>query len=419
MVMPLFTGLRPLLLGDDKPVGMPAVYKLMKHLRENGDEVEVAVVLDGLPGKKAIAEPEFDHASIQGINFHTLQLPYPKAFATLTKARIPTLKLAGALRMVHEYRELGRLTRLVRPDLIYANMTYGLVSGVIGKLHGIPVVLRSYGTELGNALSPFPEGGWRLALHEPVSVLTFRASFKYLIMTNDGTKGDLVAKRYGVPEKKLAFWLNGVDKNIFRQNFDRDGFLRKVDVPSGKRVVLTVSRLADWKRVDRIVRAAPIVVEEMRDVVFLIVGDGPELPRLQAMASSLGVEGYVRFTGAVSHEEIPDFMNAADLFVSLYDVSNLCNPVLEAMSCGKCVVTVDDGSLHGIIRDAENGVLLKPDAIERQLPETIIGLLRDGSRRSRLGSKALDHAQANFCTWEERMKKEIALLEQVVLYPKG
>lgn len=422
MIMPLFTGLKPVLYERTRPAGMPAMYKLLEGLRGAGHRVDVAVISDKMPdieGDREIrGRKDFEHLTIWGTDFYIITLPYPKIFVTLIKVKIPTFKLLGVYRMVCEFWKLRKLFRLVKPDLAYIHINYGLASSLIGRLSGVPVILRSYGTGLGTALSPFPRGGWRLAFHSPVSVLTFRAPFEYLVMTNDGTRGDVVSRHYGVPERKLKFWVNGVDKNIYQPDFDREGFLAKLNIPPHKRTILTVSRLAYWKRLDRVIKAAPKVAQEVKEVVFLIVGDGPEYYNLNSLVQSLKAESYIRLIGSVPHDEMPNFMNAADLFVSLYDVSNLCNPVLEAMSCGRCVVSMDDGSLQGIIQHEENGILVKPDSVERDLPEILLGLLRDDSRRSQLGRRAREHALGNLETWEERIMKEIELLEQVALSHK-
>lgn len=49
----------------------------------------------------------------------------------------------------------------------------------------------------------------------------------------------------------------------------------------------------------------------------------------------------------------------AALFVSLYDRSNLCSPVMEALAAGKCIVTLNVGATGDVIRNGKNGVLLQ------------------------------------------------------------
>ncbi len=253
---------------------------------------------------------------------------------------------------------------------------------------------------------------WQRLVHL-ADILSLRAPCDCIVMTNDGTRGDEVLRYFGITEHKIRFWLNGVDKEIYRPDFDKASFRQKWNIPSEDRIVLTVSRLANWKRVDRLLQAVPQVVNEMEKVKFLIVGDGPERHNLELMVAGLSISKYVKFTGFLNQQEVCECMNAADLFVSFYDVSNLCNPVLEAMACGKCVVSLDDDSLEEIIRDGENGILVKPSSVEEDLPGILVGLLEDDQKRLHLGKKAQEFALRNFDTWDERVEKEIRLIEEV------
>ena len=95
-------------------------------------------------------------------------------------------------------------------------------------------------------------------------------------MTNDGTKGDLIAELFRVPNNKVKFWKNGVDNSIPSNSIGKEDFISKLNIPINHKVIITVSRLADWKRVDRVIKAAYEVTKAFSEVSFLIIGDGPE-----------------------------------------------------------------------------------------------------------------------------------------------
>ena len=140
---------------------------------------------------------------------------------------------------------------------------------------------------------------------------------------------------------------------------------------------------------------------------LVIVGDGEDKARLQNLASSLNVSDSVVFTGAVPHDTVYDYMMACDVFLSLYDLSNVGNPLLEAMALQCCVVTLDVGDTNRVIVNEENGILIKYE----QLPE--LGAVLDRlsatpDLRKSLGVNAQKHADACFCSWEKRMNIEFA-----------
>ena len=112
--------------------------------------------------------------------------------------------------------------------------------------------------------------------------------------------------------------------------------------------------------------------------------------------------------------EVKYFMNGSDIFLSLYDHSNLCNPILEALVCGKCIVTIDDGSTRGILRDGYNAVLVKKEDLEKRLPKIIVSLLSDEKRRNQIRENARKYAETHLYTWDERMMMEIKEVEKIM-----
>ena len=75
----------------------------------------------------------------------------------------------------------------------------------------------------------------------------------------------------------------------------------------------------------------------------------------------------------------------------------------------------DDGALEGLIENGKSGILIKPDSVDTELPGILVDLLSDDSRRQQLGRKAREFAMNNLETWEERIAKEIRLIEEVAL----
>ncbi|MFC2040932.1 glycosyltransferase, partial [Chloroflexota bacterium] len=201
-------------------------------------------------------------------------------------------------------------------------------------------------------------------------------------------------------------------------DFNREIFLNRLGISPQKKVVLTLSRLVGWKGVDRVIRAAPEVIEKTNNVVFVIVGDGPERRNLELLAQQREVDSQVKFVGATPHDEVSGFMNSADIFVSLLDLANLPVPILEAMACGRCIVSFDDGALERIIENGKSGVLIKPELVDVELPKILLDLLNDDSRRQQLGREAREFALNNLETWEERIAKEIRLIEEIALRHK-
>ena len=405
------TGLRPMVWGLGKPEGMPTIFKLLQALVEAGHNVHFLSVVR--PEEQVELGGEHGYLFTSGIHSHLLKLPRERILA-----RMATGKASGLLSYLGEtYQSIYCLSKLIRiigqirPDVVYAGKDYQFLGGLSGKLKRVPTISRFYGVHtLYNSIV-----NRKLLWEHPKEFFAFKMPSDQIIITNDGSQGDKVARSMGVPAQRLNFWINGVDHTIYQSGFDRVGFLDGLGIPRDSRVILTLCRLINWKKVDNVIRAVPRVVQQAGKVVFLIVGDGPERHNLENLAQQLGVSTQVKFVGAIPHDDVSGFMNAADIFVSLHDLANLPVPVLEAMSCGKCIVSLDDGALDGLIESGKRGVLIKSDSVDAALPDILLDLLNDEPKRQSLGTNAREFAVNNLETWDDRISKEIKLISEVVL----
>jgi phosphatidyl-myo-inositol dimannoside synthase len=146
----------------------------------------------------------------------------------------------------------------------------------------------------------------------------------------------------------------------------KPGWLIERHAAGGKKVLMTVSRLAaceQQKGQDRVIRALPGVLLKHPETIYLIVGDGDDRPRLQALATEFGVAEGVQFVGQVASEELPDYFRLADVFVMPSTWEGFGIAFLEAMASGIPVIGGNkDGSLDplgdgmfGTSIDPENG----------------------------------------------------------------
>ncbi|MFQ5796119.1 MAG: glycosyltransferase family 4 protein [Candidatus Bipolaricaulia bacterium] len=142
--------------------------------------------------------------------------------------------------------------------------------------------------------------------------------------------------------------------------------------------VITVGRLIRLKRVDELIE----VVAEIPKVGLVVVGDGPMQDALVRLAQDLEISDRVLFTGRIPQPQVTDYLQGCDLFVLNSTHEGLPHIVLEAMSAGILVIATDVGGTGEIIRDGENGILIRSgdrDALKR----AIIKLLEDPELRGR------------------------------------
>lgn len=285
-----------------------------------------------------------------------------------------------------------------RPDVIYAYEIQAVpVAYRLSRKYKISLVSRFQGTKLQT--NKIDNIWYRCKMFD--HIIALKTPTDLVIMANDGTQGDRVLQRLD-NTSKMVFWLNGVEKPKKYSPVSIKRSREALGFSDGQKLILMASRLVNWKRVDRIISTLPHIEGNYK---LIIAGDGPERSRLEDMVKQYDKLRNVKFLGAVKQGEIDRLMAAADIFISLYDLSNVGNPLLQAMNYGKAIVTLDNGGTKQFI-DNTRGILLPPDKPDR-LADSINKLLNDIGLRRHLGTNAKKFAQNNFWSWNGRIKKEI------------
>lgn len=282
----------------------------------------------------------------------------------------------------------------------------------LAKKYSLPLVTRFQGT----ILSQYPNNFYyRMRKYPHYDALSQKADL--VIMTDDGTKGNQVLKDLHNYDNVL-FIRNGLDLMadgvLSRiEEYDEQLLRQKLGIRANECMFLTVSRLVNWKRVDRAIIAFSEYCGFHENGKLVIVGAGDELDNLRQLTHSLGLEAKIAFMGAVPHDEVYNYMKACDIFLSLYDLSNVGNPLMEAMTIGKCIITLDVGDTRNVITDDVNGRLLGMNEIGN-LGKIMCDLAVNKEKRVLLGSKARHYAEEHFYSWEKRMQIEIDVVNKLV-----
>jgi glycosyltransferase involved in cell wall biosynthesis len=188
----------------------------------------------------------------------------------------------------------------------------------------------------------------------------------------------------GVPESKIRVCYNAVDVEQYKR--------RPTTSPwPAKTVVGVVCALRPEKGLDTLIRAFSKLSRQ--DAVLVIVGGGPEGPRLQALASELGISQNCHFEPSTAN--VAEWLSRIDIFALPSRSEALSNALMEAMACSCCVIASHVGGNPELIDDGENGLLFEVDNIG-QLAGQLEELLADPVRRSRLGSAASAKMAAQF-----------------------
>jgi glycosyltransferase involved in cell wall biosynthesis len=328
-------------------------------------------------------------------------------------ARVPACETRGGVRVLHpRFPAIPRvgmslapallhramrpvLRRLLaegpRPDLIDAHYFYpdGVAAIRLGREFGLPVAVTSRGTDVN--LIPRHRGPRRMLQRAVLQA-------DGLIAVSEAIAAAL--RELGAPEGRTRVLRNGVDAAMFRET--ARGATRAALGLAGP-CLISVGHLIERKGHHRVIEAARL----LPDCSVLIVGEGPERPRLEALIARHALGERVRLLGARPHAELPSLYSAADVLVLASTREGWANVLLEAMACGTPVVASDAWGNKEAVLSAEAGVIVSENA-----PAPIA----DGVRRVLAAGipRALTRAYAEAFSWDATTAGQIELFETIL-----
>lgn len=156
-----------------------------------------------------------------------------------------------------------------------------------------------------------------------------------------------------------------------------------------------VSRLSREKGIDRLIEAAPKILEKYPDTRFLIVGDGAEKNPLQTQAEHLGVDHAFTWAGLQPKESLMSYYTQMDIVAIPSRFEGFGLTAIEAMSHAIPVVASRVDGLMEVIEDGTSGVLIDCSTAD-PFAFALISLLENPSRRIELGENAYKRVKATF-----------------------
>jgi glycosyltransferase involved in cell wall biosynthesis len=233
-----------------------------------------------------------------------------------------------------------------------------------------------------------------IRLQIPVSIQIERRVFtsaSKIVAVAQSVVGELQA--YGLDEKQVEVLGNGVDTDVFcpdkqyRWKQPREIY------------ILAVGRLDVRKGLEDLIEAMSYVVNRFPNARLYIAGEGPLETQLRARAGESAFNGAVQFLGRVKERaEMVQLYRGAAVFAHAAHYEGLPTVLLEAMACGKSVVSTAVSGALDAVQDGVNGLLVPPRAPGR-LAEAICRLLDDADLRTQLGTTARRTAEDRF-SWQ-------------------
>lgn len=254
------------------------------------------------------------------------------------------------------YRALDGIIRRVSPDVVHTHMSK---AGLIGRLAAlrrrIPVVVHTFhGHVLEAYFSPVVGRLVKVAERELARRTTA------LLTVGEGVRQDL--ERFGVaPRSRVHVVPAGIDLDPFVDIGLPGGSLRKeLGIPTEARAVGFAGRFVPVKRIDRLADALRHVADAVPDAYFVVCGDGPDRPFLEALAADTRLGPRLHLVGWLS--DLRAFYEAVDLVILASANEGTPISLIEAGAAGRPVVATRVGGVADVVTDGETGFVVEDNA---------------------------------------------------------
>ncbi len=218
-----------------------------------------------------------------------------------------------------------------------------------------------------------------------------------VIILNEGMRAEAIAAR--LPADRLVWMPNPVDTEHFSpvSEAKRRQLRAQHDIPPDAFVIIYTGRLAPEKSLHLLVEAFATVWRGRAQAYLILVGDGAMRAALTEQTQQLGCHDSTRFVGAVAPEEIPRWLQMADVFALVSLSEGFPCALVEAMSVGLASVVSDIPANRQLVQPENHGLLSPPgDALA--MAAALVRVLDNRDLRSRMGAEARRSVKQRYAT---------------------
>ncbi len=167
---------------------------------------------------------------------------------------------------------------------------------------------------------------------------------------------------------------NGYDSRLF---YKMDRCKSDLNIYTKKKILLTIGNLVDVKGQKYLINSIKEIVKFRQDFLLLIIGSGILKDELTELIRLLDLDKFILMLGGKSHNEIPLWMNACDIFVMSSLNEGCPTTMIEALGCGKPFVGTNVGGIPEIIINNKLGSLVEPANSNQLAREILLALDRE------------------------------------------
>jgi len=218
---------------------------------------------------------------------------------------------------------------------------------------------------------------------------------------------------HGIPSQKIKVIYAGIDVEKFRPDVntrDIERYFREnnIVIPKGKKIVLFCGRLVNANGPSDFLE----VINNLKSgIIGVIVGDGPLKQDLKQKAKTR--KNPIIFAGPVEHNLMPAILRLADLCIYPFvKIGGISQVVLEAMACGKCIITTNAGAMGKVIENGCNGFIANVGDIKKIIYSADM-ILKDNHLHDRINERARQDILRKW-SWTTKIEEYLRVCEEML-----
>ena len=272
----------------------------------------------------------------------------------------------------------------------------GFLSAVFKIQFGLPYIISLRGSDVPGYSDRF---GLMYTILTPIIKFIW-ARADAVISNSDGLR-DLALKVKS--NQAIDIIYNGIDTQQFKpKSGEGDATIFKI---------ICVSRLTKRKGIDYLLTAiSKIVMAGHERIILYLVGEGNTKGDLEKQSAELGIEDFVKFSGRIAHDDLPEIYNSADVFVLPSLNEGMSNTMLEALASGLPLIATDTGGTKELVKDGINGFVVKMEDSD-DLAEKIMTVMNGSELRKEMAAES--RKMAEDLNWQSVAQKYFALYQKV------
>ena len=298
----------------------------------------------------------------------------------------------------------------IKPDVIYAR--YGglpFSQLIIHKFFRIPYIVEINGLAM-EEMKLSNTSKLNVCIAKLSEKLNYKHANKIVAVTQAIKRG--IMQIYDIPDEKIVVIENGANTDLFKP-MNREKVMKELNLDENYNYVGFSGSFARWHGLEDLVKSAPLILKEVENTKFLLVGDGHIKEQIIQMVNDLNLTDKFIFINRVPYEEVPKYVNAFDVCVILKkkNIPGCPLKLHEYMACRKPVIATNTQDFR-VLEEYNAGIVVDSEKPE-EVADAIITLLKNKELSDEMGRNGRTYVVENR-SWEAVAREVEKVMKDVV-----